>query len=188
MAHAPSNLVQRMLEGDRTCFDDIIRLYSGDVFRLSYSLLWNKEEAEDVLQEAMLRLVRSIKNGRFRGENGSIKGFLVTSARNLCIDRLRKRSLHYSRREEVRSFDETLREPRMPDEEAHEAHVRSAFEDALQHLTDTQRTVLVLHDLNEESFEKIADALHLSVNGVRTHLCRARRKMRLLLAPFVDES
>ncbi|MFH1738743.1 MAG: RNA polymerase sigma factor [bacterium] len=184
MKAAPSDLTRRMLRGDRTSFDDVVSWYSGDILCLCYALLWDRDEAQDVLQEAMLRLVRMVKERRFRGSNGSVKGFLMTAARNCCIDRLR-------RKREFRSIDEDdpftppqLRETFTPDIAADESRFQCAFEQALSHLTDAQRTVLVLHELNGESQQAIAKSLNISVDSVKIRLCRARRKLRILLEPY----
>ena len=73
MKRAPSDFIQRMRKGDRTSFDDVITWYADDVLRLSYLLLRDKEEAEDVLQETMLSLVRLVKEEKLHKSNGSIK-------------------------------------------------------------------------------------------------------------------
>ena len=188
MTESTTELVQRVLRGERSSFDDVVAWYSEDVLRLSYLLLRDREEARDVLQEAMLRLVRSVRGGKFRSVNGSIKGFLITTARNLCIDRLKKRVDFQGLRDDDTFLDSALREMHTPDRAMDEARFRSAFQDALGQLTEAQRTVLVLHEVNGESQATIADTLNLSAECVRTHLCRARRRMRVLWARFASES
>ncbi|MFH1743798.1 MAG: RNA polymerase sigma factor [bacterium] len=187
MRHAPSQLVDRMLEGDRTSFDDIVAWYSQDVLRLSYLLLRDEEEAKDILQESMLRLVRLVKEKRLRRRNGSIQGFLMTAARNLCIDRLKKRIDFYSFSEEMDSPQAILYETYTPSRAAEESQFQDAFQNALSQLTGAQRTILVLHQLQEVPQSDIAKMLHLSIDCVRTHLYRARKKMRVLLEPLVGE-
>ncbi len=184
MNAASSDLTRRMLQGDRTSFDDIVSWYSADILRLCYALLWDRDEAEDVLQEAMLRLVRMVKERRFRGSNGSVKGFLMTAARNCCIDRLRRKREFCSIEEDEPFTHTQLRETFTPDIAADESRFQCAFEEALSHLTDAQRTVLVLYELNGESQQAIAKSLNVSVDCVKTHLCRARRKLRVLLEPY----
>lgn len=180
-------LTARMLVGDRTSFESVAALYADDVFRLSYSLLWNREEAEDVVQETFLTFVRHVRDGLFRQNNGSIKGFLLTVARNQCIDRLRKKSRFIERLDDIRALDELRRGSNTPDAVAHHRDVEAAFQSGLAQLTDLQRTILVLHDLNEEPSETIAADLGLSAINVRTHLCRARKRMRTILEPYRDE-
>ncbi|MFH1743822.1 MAG: RNA polymerase sigma factor [bacterium] len=181
---APSDLVLRMLRGDRTSFDDIVARYSGDVLRLCKLLLMDTEEAKDVFQEAMLRLVRLVKKNRFRSRNGSIKGFLMTTARNLCIDRLKQRADFRSIDEDDVFLDTALHDFRTPDRVTDETRFKFAFQNALVQLPDAQRTVLVLHEVSGESHKQIAARLNISGECVRSHLYLARRRLRLLLARF----
>jgi len=183
MEQPPARMTQRLLAGDPTSFDDIVAWYAGDVLRLACLLLKNPEEAKDVLQEALIRLARVVKAGQFRTSNGSIKGFLLTAARNLCLDRLRSR-IRFQSLEDVPDWQPPLLERVTPDRLMDETRFQEAFEQALNRLTDTQRTILVLRDLQGESYGEIAHSLNLTVNAVTTHLCRARRTLRRLLAPF----
>ena len=180
-----ADLVRRMLRGDRTSFEDIVAWYSRDVLRLCELLLRDPEEAKDVLQESMLRLVRVVRENRFRVQNGSIKGFLLTTARNLCIDRLKKHV-------DFQSIDDVIEDTALsnwetPDRVADEKRFETAFRDALEQLSDAQRTVLVLHEVDGQSPKEIAKTLNCSAECARSHLYLARRKMRLLLERFIGE-
>ncbi|MFB3788512.1 MAG: RNA polymerase sigma factor [bacterium] len=183
MEQPPVHLEQRLLAGDPASFDDIVAWYAGDVLRLACLLLKNHEEAQDVLQEALIRLARVVKAGQFRARNGSIKGFLLTAARNLCIDRLKSR-VWFQSLEEAPDPPSSQLDHLTPDRVMDEMRFQQAFEQALHRLTDTQRTILVLRDLQGESYVEIARSLNLTVNAVTTHLCRARRTLRRWLAPF----
>ncbi len=187
MKRASSDLIERVLAGDPASFQTILDWYSDDVLRLAYALLRDEEEAKDVLQEAMFSLVKVLERQRFRESDGSIKGFLLTSTRNLCLNRLR-------RRPEFRSVDESnspvpvrLQEQHTPDVAADENRLRSAFDNALAQLTELQRAALVLRELNGESHQEIAEALGTSPECIKALLYRARKKMRVLLKPYVRE-
>ncbi|MFH1742930.1 MAG: RNA polymerase sigma factor [bacterium] len=182
------NLVQRMLCGDRTSFDDVVERHAEEVLRLCKLLLRDPEEARDVLQETMLRLVRTVREGRFRAMNGSIKGFLTATARNLCIDRLRQKADFQTIEDEHGWTGPELRNSCTPDRVLEETRFRAAFDQALARLTDTQRTVLVLHEVHGESHKQIGQILKINEECARSHLHDARKKMRTLLARFKDES
>lgn len=186
MNRRASDFVTRMLRGDQTTYEEIISSYAEEVLRLCYGLLWDQEEARDVLQESMLRLVRSVKAGRFRSVNGSIKGFLMTTARNLCIDRLRARVDFRGIDEDRVACDPAVFDRRTPDRAADAERFQAAFQIALGRLTPMQRAVWVLFEMNGESYREIADALDLSLDGVRSYLHRARRNMRIWLEPFEE--
>lgn len=182
--HSPLDLTERMLSGDVSSYDDIIAWYAKDIIRLSYLLLQDQEEARDVLQESLIRLVQHVRQGKFRANNGSIKGFLLVTARNLCLDRLKKRVKWTVFDESEDCVPLIFIEQSTPDRVSDRHRFQEALEEAIQYLTPQERTILVLHDLNGESNLSIASSLHLSTNAVTTHLCRARRKLRQRLYPF----
>ncbi len=184
MRHPGSNLIQRIQKGDPSGFDDVIAWYADDVLRLSILILRDRHEAEDVLQESILRLVHLVREGKLRGENGSIKGFLLRCARNLYIDRLRRTKRLSPIGEDDVSDGIHLQDIDTPAAATENSRLQSAFDEALAQLSDTQRTILVLKELNGESYGEIAQALHISIECVRKSLYRARRKLREILAPY----
>ncbi len=187
MSDSP-DLLRRILHSERSVFDEIVTAYADELLRSCTLLLRDREEARDVLQEAMLRLVRVVRAGKFRSSNGSIKGFLCTAARNLCIDRLRKRIDFRALDDDGVHAHPALSDTDTPDRALDEARFTSAFDEALTRLTHAQRAVLVLHELHGEPQNDIATSLGLSIDCVRTHLYRARKRMRTLMARFIGES
>ncbi len=178
-------LAERMMRGDRSCYEEIVALYADDVYRLCYVLLWNREEAQDVLQEALLRLVRLVQQGRFRTADGSIRGFLMTAAKNLCLNRLRSR-VNFYELEAVEPVSVEAADTMTPDRVADAARFAAEFDNALGRLPALQRAAWVLFAMNGESYADIAKALNVSVSNVRISLHRARRKMRLFLEQYED--
>lgn len=162
-------------------------MYAEDVLRLSFLLTWDREEAKDILQETLLRLVRMIKEGKLKSQNGSLKGLLLQVARNLCIDHLRSKK-NFISLDDIGdwAFDPKMNDNR-PDRVVERKDRECQFFRALKYLTDTQRTILVLHDYHHESYEEIARTLGLTVNNVRTHLWRARERLRQILQPLIED-
>ncbi len=179
--------IQRMRAGDPYAFEDIVSWYAPGVLRLAYLLLQDRQEAEDVLQEALLKLVNKIKDGSFQNRNGSVQGFLLTCARNLCIDLLRKRS-RFSSLDEFEAAADAVPDPqqsawtRLRDDDLY-----TQLDWALSTLSTQQRTILVLYEVNGESYEKIARTLNIRIETVRKSLYRTRKKLRELLEPCRGE-
>ena len=184
MNPTPSDLVTRMLHGDHTAFEDVITWYAEEVLRLSYWLLRDRQEAEDVLQESLLSLARLVKAGKLRKSNGSIKGFLLRCARNLCIDRLRKKPAFSSIDEEDAVSESQLQVNDLPSRAVETSRFYAELEKSLDKLSDRQRTIFILYELNGESYQEIAETLRVSIEYVRKNLYRARRKLETDLAPF----
>jgi len=187
MNREPSTLIERLLQGDSTSFDDVVAWYSEDILRLCYLMLWNRDEALDTLQDTLLQFIRRVQSGQFSGRNGSVKGFLLTCARNRCIDRLRKRKRGFLSFDETAEGFEDRHEIPTPEKAAEESQFQNAFERALGQLGDSQRTILVLFDIQGNSYAEIAQCLNVSTEKVKSDLHRARRKLRQLLEPFGED-
>ena len=123
-------------------------------------------------------MIRSIQEGKFHAENGSIKGYLLAIARNLCLDRLKQKPRFYSMDADPDGVIEQVADARTPDRYTDENRFQAAFEQALTRLSDLQRTILVLHELDGMPHTTIAKMLNVSVNAVTANLCRARRITR----------
>ncbi|MBD3265491.1 sigma-70 family RNA polymerase sigma factor [bacterium] len=186
MSKRPLNLIHRLKAGDLSGIEDVVAWYSADVHRMCFLLLKDEHEAKDIVQEAYYRLVVQVQKGKIRSENGSIKGFLMTAARNLCLDRLKKRNRFIDLDEESPYQPKELLDRHTPDRAAAEEQFQQDFEEALDSLPVQQRTILVLYDVGGESHRAIAEALQVSEGSVRTQLCRARRTLRRLLAFYGD--
>lgn len=186
MMRDQANLIQRMMEGDSSCFDDIIAWYAQDVLRLCVMLLGDRDEAKDILQEILLRLLRTAKTGKLRLHNGSIKGFLLTVARNLCVDKLKKRKNFYSLNDEQISERFFISPESTPNEALDEIRFQNIFHRQLAQLSDIQRTIFVLRKLKGDSFKEIAATLCISVDSAKKHFYRALGILRILLKPYVE--
>lgn len=179
-----AEIVQRMTAGCDDAFNAVVAQYSRDLTRLAYWLLGDRDEALDVAQEAFLKLVRRIREGRFAKENGSLKAFLLTCARNECLDRLRRRKTHRgAERGAIRPRGE-WQSQRTPALETEENRLQERLETALRELPEEQRVVFILYELNNESYSNIASSLGLSEDQVRMRLHRARRTLRQRLEPY----
>ncbi len=185
MIETQSDLIQRLLRGDRSGFEDIMAWYADDVLRLCYALLWNEEEAKDVFQEVLLRFTRMVRQNKLRESNGSVKGLLMMIARNICIDKLRKK-VDFCSVDQDDSLSHEMMNLRTPDKIADEQRFKKAFQEALSQLSDAQRTILVLHELNDESHSDIAKSLKLTIDCVKMQLYRARKKLRIILEPYFE--
>lgn len=181
------SFAQRLSAGDPSSYEELLDGCSEDILRLANLILRDADEARDVLQESVLRLIRQAREGRLRSVNGSIPGFLIVTARNQCIDRIKKRMRLKPIEDEEESRDCRFADWRTPSVVAFESQFEEAFGRALDRLNPIQRAILVLRELNGESPADIAQSLGLSVENVRMHLCRARKKMREILEPFVEE-
>jgi RNA polymerase sigma-70 factor, ECF subfamily len=183
-ADAPATLsdeevVVRVLAGDTSLFEILMRRYNQRLFRVARGILADDAEAEDVMQEAYVRAFRELAG--FRGE-ARFSTWLTRIACHEALARARKR------RRLVSLAPINGGEPPDPPSEAsgperqmenRELHI--VLREAVELLPDPLRAVFCLREIEGLSTEQTADALDLSVENVRVRLHRAKRGLRQAL-------
>ena len=159
-----------------------MRRYDRNVFRIAQHITQNREDAEDVVQDAFLKAYQNL--GQFQGQS-KFYTWLVRIAVNEALMRLRRR-----RPERMVSIDEDVKteEDSMPREIADwspnpeqlytQAELKDILGKTIQGLPPSFRTVFVLRDVEGLSTEETAAALELSVPAVKSRLLRARLQLR----------
>ena len=175
-----SELVVRSKDGDLHAFNFIVQRYQSQVLNLSARIIGDRGRAEDVTQETFISAYQAI--GRFRG--GSLRAWLMRIAANASRD-----SLRGSRRRPEQSLDECLEsqsfqpvsaEP-SPEEHAERSELNAELQKAILALSDDQRAVLVLIDVQGFSYEETTESVGASIGTVKSRLNRARRRVRDIL-------
>jgi len=177
-----SVLVDAARTGDIGAFESLVRRYDRNVFRIAQHITQNREDAEDVVQDAFLKAYQNL--GQFQGQS-KFYTWLVRIAVNEALMRLRRR-----RPERMVSIDEDVKteEDSMPREIADwspnpeqqytQAELKDLLGKTIQGLPPSFRTVFVLRDVEGLSTEETASALELSVPAVKSRLLRARLQLR----------
>jgi RNA polymerase sigma-70 factor (ECF subfamily) len=182
-------LVRRIVAGDHTAFELLMRQHNRRLYRLARATLRNGAEAEDALQEAYLSAYRSI--GQFRGD-AALFTWLSRLLLNECFARQRR----YARRQNVIPMVDldnytdadvmTTPEENTPEKEFARAEMRTLLERKLDNIPDAFRTVFVLRSVEEMSVEETAQCLGISEATVRSRHFRARSLLRESLAREID--
>ena len=169
----PDVLVAREQAGDEAALEALFRAFETPVYNLARRMLRNAEDAEDVLQETFLEVVRSIRH--YRGE-GYLWGWIRRIAATKALMRIRRDHLRATE-----PLDEEHGKTGM--------HVGANIdlERAFEQLTDTSRAVVWLHDVEGYTHEEIATALDVEVGTSKAQLSRARAKLRAALGDFAGE-
>jgi len=182
------DLVERVRAGDADAFEELARQVAPRLYRLAVHLTGRQEEAEDLVQETLVRALPALR--RFEGRS-SLSTYLVRTLSNLWKNRLRSRSrsrivgwlkIGSGREEPGGSVDLD------PVDTAPSAHERLEGEDraarvraAVAKLAPDRRLVLLLREVEERSYEDIAAMIRVPVGTVRSRLARARDDLRRLL-------
>ena len=161
-------------------FEQLVRDHQAMVFRTLLRLTGSRENVDDLAQEVFLRLYRALPS--FRGES-LITTYLyritVNVAQNEWKRRRRDDRSHVSLSDDVSNWEDRLQHPGSnAEQQIEEREFQLSVENQLQHLSQVERTILVLYHQEERSYEQIAHVLSLPLGTVRTHLHRARKKLR----------
>jgi RNA polymerase sigma-70 factor (ECF subfamily) len=178
------SLIQRCLTGDQLAWEQIVRQYWRKVFNVAYKFVGKHDEAEDLTQDIFLKIFKSLDTFDRRA---NFQTWLVSISRNLCIDHYR--SVRKERETIDRDVDAGALAPAAPEPgpvamlEQRDRVV--LLRQALSALPDTLRTAVLMRDIQEMSYQEIADRLRLPegtvksrINRGRTELARQIRKLR----------
>jgi RNA polymerase sigma-70 factor (ECF subfamily) len=168
--------------GDPKAFTELLRRYEGKIFRLALHITQNREDAEDVLQEAFFKAYEHLN--QFQGQS-KFYTWIVRIAVNQALMKLRKRKTDrsVSLDEAIDTGEDTIaREIAAWDENPEEKYSREELNgilgSAVEGLAPIYRAVFTLRDVDELSTEETAEALGLSVPAVKSRLLRARLQLR----------
>jgi len=169
-------LVRRCQQRDEDAFRELMRRHRGRAVYLAAQILRDRTEAEDIVQEAFLKVFRSIE--RFRGD-ATFYSWLYRIVVNLCLDRTRLSSSRTTL---------TLDEERDEDTGERGWENRLQVEALLARLSDELRVTLVLREVAGLSYDEIAYKLNIPVGTVRSRLSAARDQFRRLWLEMEAES
>jgi RNA polymerase sigma-70 factor (ECF subfamily) len=160
--------------GDPRAFEELVRITYRRVYALAYRLVGDRYEAEDVVQEAYLRMFRGLAGFR---EEARFETWMHRIVTNTAFNQLKRRGRFGSLVQE----EEPL-EVAVPDVSELQATVRDELERALSQLPEGQRTVLVLKDVYGLSCREIGDEIGIEEGAVKVRLHRARKRLREILS------
>ena len=185
MANDEKELIRRLQAGETSAFRVLVENHNRALFNLAYDLLGNAQDAEDISQEAFIKVYRGI--GEFRGE-AQLSSWMYRIVVNLCLNRRRKKAV--SAMELRESFEDDDMHPPTPTSD-HEANPEKATESemirqhlrrALDRLSPQQRTIFILRHDDDLALAEIGKMLKISEGTVKSQLFRALRKLQEVLA------
>src|SRR5512142_2172805 len=184
-------LVRAAKSGDMRAFEELVKRYDRNVFRIAQHITQNREDAEDVVQDAFLKAYGNLTQFQ---EQSKFYTWLVRIAVNEALMKLRRR-----RPERTVSLDQDVQTeedkiPREvadwspnPEQQYSQAELRDILQKTIQGLPSGFRTVFVLRDVEGLSTEETAEALNLSIPAVKSRLLRARLQLRERLNKYFKQ-
>jgi RNA polymerase sigma-70 factor (ECF subfamily) len=180
-----AGLIVRLRACELDAFDELVAQFERQVYSLCYRLLGDAEEARDAAQETFLKVYRGL--GSFRGESG-LKTWIYRIAINQAMNqqrwwRRRHRdetvSLELSRSDSEDTLGSTLASSSIsPEQLAIESERQRSILQALDQLKPEFKVALILREIEELSYEEIAETLGISIGTVKSRIARGREEMR----------
>ena len=167
-------LIRRCQEGDLSAYEVVYRRHHQALLRVAVRMLGQREDAEDAVQTAFIRLHRSIHKYRFEASFGT---YLMRIAINCCYDALAARSR--DKREQIDAV-ETV--------QPYTADLRLQLEQAISVLPERMRACFVLFAVEGFPQREVADMMDVSIGTVKAHISQAKERLRSLLSDSSEET
>lgn len=181
-------LIEQSRQGQMNAFNDLVLRYQDLVYSISYRIMGESQSAADVTQDTFIKAYQRLDS--FRG--GNFKAWLSRIATNGCYDELRRvkrRPQTYLEDLKPEDSDDEAPIPSTadtPEEVALQADLQRAIQHCISNLKDDQRMVLVMSDVQEMSYQEIADSTDVQIGTVKSRLSRARLAVRNCLQGFSE--
>ncbi len=184
-------LIKAAQAGDQDAFGKLVRAYDQSVLRLAMNLLRSPEDAQDVYQEAFLRVYRNLHNFRF---DCSFHTWLYRIVTNLCLDQMRRRKVRKEEPTVIPTSDGVLdrvdavadqRADGDPQRNLYSGQIRKKVKEVLGGLTPRERMVFEMRHYQGLRLRNIGEILGTTEEAAKNCLFRANQKMRAALGEFV---
>ena len=170
-------LIQRAGSGDASAFNRLMEQHEKRMYAVALRMCQNREDAQDCLQEAMLRIYKSIGSFKFQS---SFSTWAYRITMNTCLDELRRKK--NKQNASLDSLVEVGFSPsdgiNAPEQHAIQSDLRRTLHSAIGELPDDMRSAIVLRDVHGMAYEEIAQALDVNVGTIKSRISRGREKLR----------
>ena len=184
------SLIRAAQSGDSDAFEQLVRSYDANVLRMALNLLHSQEDAQDIYQEAFLRVYRNLSKFRF---DCSFSTWLYRIVANLCLDQIRKRKVRKEESSTVLIAEgdvdrlQSVSEDRGdfdPQRQLMGSEVNARVQEVLRDLSPRERLVFELRHYQGMRLRAIGESLGVTEEAAKNCLFRATQKMRAALGDF----
>lgn len=183
------DLVRRARDGDLSAYDELVRRYQERIYATIYHMTANHEDANDLAQDAFIKAFSALKS--FKG-GSSFYTWLYRIAVNKTINFLKQRKNKYHLSLNDLDFNAehdpdlvALISNKTPQRDAGLSELQKKLNEALMKLSEPHRMVVVLHDVQGQSHDEIAEIMGCNIGTVRSRLFYARQQLQGYLAEYI---
>jgi RNA polymerase sigma-70 factor (ECF subfamily) len=183
-----SRLIERFKDGDSSAFGDIVLKYQDKIYTLCRHMLGNEHDAEDAAQDVFLKAFQALP--KFQPK-ASLYTWLYRIATNTCIDYKRKpvwESLFGSAEEGDRLVHDRASNAPSPEKLYQSKQIGQVLQESLGKLSPKLRAIIILKEIEEQSYEEIADILNISTGTVKSRIARARDELQKLMKKLREQN
>lgn len=173
-----SEVVERVLRGDTELYQQIMRRYNRRLYRVTWAIVQDKDEVEDVIQETYVRAYEHL--AQFAGR-ALFSTWLTKIAIHEAWGRMKRRNKQYDLDSTAASLNKFRRTTETPEDYVISNEQREVLEHAINALPEPQRAVLVMRSLEQMTVAEIANCLDITPQAVKMRFVRARRTLRRAL-------
>jgi len=175
-----AELLERVRDGEHAAFETLVRQYQPYAYALAMRYVWDRYEADDIVQESFVRVWENA--GAYRPEV-KFSTWLFTIVTRLSIDRVRSRKRwdRIAVRSELRPVHEEPAGEPSHDDRMDNRRMVSVIRDLVCHLPKAQRIVFTLRDMQDLSVDEVQEVTGMSKDTIKANLCHARKRIRELL-------
>lgn len=173
-------IIRRVQHGDAEAFGMLVEAYQKNVFNVALQMTGNREDAQDMAQEAFLKAYSSLNS--FRGDS-KFSSWLYRIVANVCLDFKRRQGRRPASSLTVEDDEGEILELDIADESQSPERLlerkltREAVRRGLAELPEEQRQILLLREIQGLSYEEIGEAMGLEPGTVKSRIFRARKKL-----------
>ena len=182
------NQIERFKKGDASAFGEIVLRYQDKIYNLCRHMLGNAADAEDAAQDVFLKAYQALRKFQL---DASLYTWLYRIATNTCIDYKRKpifESLFGDSGEGERLVHDRASDAPSPEKLYQSKQIDQALQESLAKLSPKLRAIIILKEVEELSYEEIAETLDISMGTVKSRIARAREELQKLLKKFREQN
>jgi RNA polymerase sigma-70 factor, ECF subfamily len=185
---ADIDIINRFKNGDTSAFGEIVLKYQDKVYNLCRHMLRSAEDAEDAAQDVFLKAFQALP--KFQPD-ASLSTWLYRIATNTCIDRRKKpifESLFGDSGEGEKLINDRASDAPSPEKLYQSKQIDQALQENLGKLSPKLRAIIILKEIEDLSYEEIADTLEISMGTVKSRIARAREELQKLMQNFREQN
>lgn len=175
--HSDEQLFELMSESKQEAFGEIYARYRGRIYAYILRMIGDRDRADDIFQETFTRIYRHCFGEK--REISKASSYIFTTARNRCLNAIRDRKATT----DVEDYHQIVFQPSYENAELAELVKRS-----LELLPDHYREAFVLREYDGLSYQEIAEITEQTLASVKIHIFRAKKKLREILMPYLEEA